>query len=100
MSGRFRSLVLCYHAISDAWVHPLAVGPVAFERQMASLIRRRLRPGTIEEVLSGRRGVLHVTFDDAFTSVRRALPVLERLGIPASIFVCAIRRRWPLARRP
>jgi peptidoglycan/xylan/chitin deacetylase (PgdA/CDA1 family) len=30
-----------------------------------------------------------VTFDDAYASVRAALPVLARLGVPATIFVCA-----------
>jgi peptidoglycan/xylan/chitin deacetylase (PgdA/CDA1 family) len=29
---------------------------------------------------------MHVTFDDAFKSVVRAIPVLERLGLPATVF--------------
>jgi hypothetical protein len=31
---------------------------------------------------------LHVTFDDAFRSVDSVLGVLERLGVPATIFAC------------
>jgi peptidoglycan/xylan/chitin deacetylase (PgdA/CDA1 family) len=30
-----------------------------------------------------------VTFDDAFRSVVNALPILERLGVPATVFACA-----------
>jgi peptidoglycan/xylan/chitin deacetylase (PgdA/CDA1 family) len=33
--------------------------------------------------------VLHVTFDDAFTSVLDALPALERLAVPVSVFACS-----------
>jgi peptidoglycan/xylan/chitin deacetylase (PgdA/CDA1 family) len=30
-----------------------------------------------------------VTFDDAFTSVWNAVPILERLGVPATVFACS-----------
>jgi peptidoglycan/xylan/chitin deacetylase (PgdA/CDA1 family) len=40
-------------------------------------------------VQHGGRPLLHVTFDDAFRSVEHALPVLERLGLPATIFACS-----------
>jgi peptidoglycan/xylan/chitin deacetylase (PgdA/CDA1 family) len=30
-----------------------------------------------------------VTFDDAFTSVLRVLPALERLGVPVTVFACS-----------
>jgi peptidoglycan/xylan/chitin deacetylase (PgdA/CDA1 family) len=30
-----------------------------------------------------------VTFDDAFRSVANAVPILERLGLPATVFACA-----------
>ena len=38
--------------------------------------------------MEGRSGVVHVTFDDAYRSIRAALPILERLGVPATVFVC------------
>jgi peptidoglycan/xylan/chitin deacetylase (PgdA/CDA1 family) len=41
-----------------------------------------------QAALEGKRG-LHVTFDDAFRSVANALPVLERLQFPATVFACA-----------
>lgn len=80
--------MLCYHALSEAWEHSLAVEPTAFEQQLRSFLRRRFRPASAAETLIGRGRLLHVTFDDAFRSVARALPVLERLGVPATVFAC------------
>ena len=85
----FRALVLCYHAVSDGWPHPLAVTRRAFERQLSSLLRRGFRPFPAAELPSGPRRGLHVTFDDAFTSVLDAVPVLQRLGIPATVFAAS-----------
>src|SRR5205807_5478058 len=41
------------------------------------------------ETLERRGRYLHVTFDDAYVSVERILPVLERLGVPVTVFACA-----------
>jgi peptidoglycan/xylan/chitin deacetylase (PgdA/CDA1 family) len=81
-------LVLCYHAVSDGWDHQLSVGPAAFERQLRTLTLRGFRGVAADEALNRSRG-LHVTFDDAFRSVTNALPILERLGLPATVFACA-----------
>jgi peptidoglycan/xylan/chitin deacetylase (PgdA/CDA1 family) len=86
VSRSFRPLVLCYHAVSDRWPHLLAVPAETIERQVRSLLRRGFRPATARETLEGRGRLLHVTFDDAFRSVNRALPALERLGVPATVF--------------
>jgi peptidoglycan/xylan/chitin deacetylase (PgdA/CDA1 family) len=83
-----RPLVLCYHAVSDGWEHQLSVGAGAFERQLRTLTLRGLRGVSADAVLDGNRGI-HVTFDDAFRSVVNALPILERLGVPATVFACA-----------
>jgi len=32
---------------------------------------------------------MHVTFDDAYESVANALPILERLRLPATVFACS-----------
>jgi peptidoglycan/xylan/chitin deacetylase (PgdA/CDA1 family) len=88
VSKRFQPVVLCYHAVSDSWPHLLAVGRGAFERQLRSLRLRGYRPVTAADAMSGRGGVFHVTFDDAFTSIAKALPTLERLGVPATVFAC------------
>jgi peptidoglycan/xylan/chitin deacetylase (PgdA/CDA1 family) len=84
--ARFRALVLCYHAVSDSWPHELSTGPRELEEQLTRLLRRH-RALTVDEAANGEPG-LHVTFDDAFRSVERALPVLERLRLPATVFAC------------
>jgi|SRR5829696_141068 len=90
----FRPLVLCYHAVSDRWADPLAVSPSAFADQLGALLRLRWRPVTATQVLDNRARSLHVTFDDAYRSVATAaLPVLERLGVPATVFACSHHAR-------
>jgi peptidoglycan/xylan/chitin deacetylase (PgdA/CDA1 family) len=80
--------VVCYHSVSDEWPHALAVTRRAFARQLSWLLRRGFRPIPADELASGRRRRLHVTFDDAYRDVLDAVPVLERLRIPATIFAC------------
>jgi peptidoglycan/xylan/chitin deacetylase (PgdA/CDA1 family) len=89
MRARSTTLILCYHGVSDAWEHALSVRPAALERQLRSLLFRRYKPVTAAEALKGGRKVLHVTFDDAFRNVANALPALERLRVPATVFACA-----------
>lgn len=84
-----RPLVLCYHAVSDTWPHQLSVSPEALEGQLSLLLRNGYRPVDAARAVTGEGKLLHVTFDDAFTSVRNALPVLERLGVPATVFACS-----------
>jgi peptidoglycan/xylan/chitin deacetylase (PgdA/CDA1 family) len=81
-----RPLVLCYHAVSDGWDHALALRPAAFERQVQSLLDRGFQPTGASEAIAGDGRLLHVTFDDAYTSISGALDLLERLGVPATIF--------------
>jgi peptidoglycan/xylan/chitin deacetylase (PgdA/CDA1 family) len=83
-----RPLVLCYHAISDLWLDTLAVPVEAFERQLRMLLRAGLTPVPAGSVAANRPRTFHVTFDDAYRSVLTAIPVLERLGVPATVFAC------------
>lgn len=83
-------VVLSYHAVSEAWPADLSIRPALLERQLSELLRRGFRPVTMHEAVreppAGR--VLAVTFDDAYRSVLElAFPVLERLGIPGTVFV-------------
>jgi peptidoglycan/xylan/chitin deacetylase (PgdA/CDA1 family) len=89
VTRRYEPLVVCYHAVSSGWRHALAVDPPVLERQVRALLLRRWRPARAGDVASGRGRLLHVTFDDAYTSVYAALPVLERLRVPATIFACS-----------
>jgi peptidoglycan/xylan/chitin deacetylase (PgdA/CDA1 family) len=62
----------------------------AFERQVATLLRRRFRPISAADAVGGRGRLFHVTFDDAYRNVaENAVPVLERLGVTATIFAAS-----------
>ncbi len=83
-------LVLCYHGISDSWPAETSVRPRQLEEQLSALVRRGYRGATLSEALTapphGR--TLAVTFDDAHLSVlERAAPIMERLGIPGTVYV-------------
>jgi peptidoglycan/xylan/chitin deacetylase (PgdA/CDA1 family) len=84
-------LVLCYHAVSPSWPCDLAVTPPALERQLTRLLKAGYRGATFHDAVAAQpahRRTLVVTFDDAFESVYRlARPILERLGLPATVFV-------------
>lgn len=83
-------LILCYHGVSETWPSVGAVTPEALSRQLRHVLRRGYRPRTLAAALREPPGsrTLVVTFDDAYRSVlERGLPVLERLGVPATIFV-------------
>jgi peptidoglycan/xylan/chitin deacetylase (PgdA/CDA1 family) len=83
-------LVLCYHAVSEDWPAPLSVTPSDFEDQLGHLVERGYRGATFAQALSDppSGSTVVVTFDDAYRSVReRALPILDRLGLPGTVFV-------------
>jgi peptidoglycan/xylan/chitin deacetylase (PgdA/CDA1 family) len=82
-------LVLCYHAVSDRWPNALAIGPTTLERQLRRLLARGFRPAPAAATIAGGPKLLHVTFDDAFASVERAVPILEQLGVHATVFACS-----------
>ena len=89
MKGTFSPLVLCYHGVSESVDHELLVRPGQLVRQVRVLERRGFRPASAGEVLGGRGRLLHLTFDDAFRSVRLVLPQLRELGVPVTIFACS-----------
>jgi peptidoglycan/xylan/chitin deacetylase (PgdA/CDA1 family) len=82
-------LVLCYHAVSNGWPSSLAVRATELENQVRTLLDRGYTAATFGDALSGAAsGVFVVTFDDGFQSVLdHGLPVLDRLGVPATMFV-------------
>lgn len=83
------TLVLGYHAISARWPCTLAVSPQALEQQLERLVRRGYRGVTLTDLVTGHHAerVVVVTFDDAYRSVLElAFPILERLGLPGTVF--------------
>ena len=83
------TLVLCYHALSDRWPADLSVVPSAFSDQLERLKDAGYRGVTFTEAVQRQaRGLeVAITFDDAFASVTAfALPVLQSLGWPATIY--------------
>jgi peptidoglycan/xylan/chitin deacetylase (PgdA/CDA1 family) len=83
-------LVLCYHAVSDTWPSPAAIPQSRLHAQIGLLLRRGYRPLTLSAALEEKapRKAMAVTFDDAYGSILAAgLPVLDQLGVPATVFV-------------
>jgi peptidoglycan/xylan/chitin deacetylase (PgdA/CDA1 family) len=84
------TLVLCYHAVSERWPADLAVTPAQLHAQLSHLLRRGYAGATFTAAVSDPRAdkTLAVTFDDAYASVLDlAFPVLERLGLPGTVYV-------------
>ncbi len=83
-------VVLCYHAVSEAWDSELAVTPAHLRCQLGLLARRGYRGATFAHALAApaRGRTLVVTFDDAYRStLTAAAPVLRELGLPGTVFV-------------
>ncbi len=83
-------LILCYHAVSERWPAPLSVTPQRLETQLEFLVRNGYQGITFTEAATDAPAgkVLAVTFDDGYRSVvTLALPILERLGLPGTVFV-------------
>lgn len=88
-----RLIVFVMHAVNQARSE-MAVSPGRFRDQMCSLLKGGYRPLAMDDVLvalSGRELSLpsfSVTFDDGYESVvTQALPILESLSIPATVFL-------------
>lgn len=102
--------ILMYHRccpVPDGVAEPtLNVTPDQLASQLAGLQERGFQFRSLPSVLSDleaarpiHRKTVVVTFDDGFAGVHRyALPVLQRLKIPASVFVCTgmLGRQGPM----
>jgi peptidoglycan/xylan/chitin deacetylase (PgdA/CDA1 family) len=83
------NVVLCYHALSHSWDANLSTTPERFAGQVELLLRRGYRCVPFSDAVrsAGQAKVLAITFDDAYRSViELAYPILERLGVPATVF--------------
>ncbi len=100
MSAAARVPVLMYHRVGvahNAWEARYAITPANFAAHMRALARKGYRAVGIDalvEWLEGGaplpEGAILVTFDDGFRGVREhALPVLEAMGWPFTVFLVA-----------
>ncbi|MDP8973869.1 MAG: polysaccharide deacetylase family protein, partial [Actinomycetota bacterium] len=87
--------VLMYHAVARVSDDPnnVCVSPERFEAQMLHLKRRGLRGVSMNELTravhrGNAGGLVGLTFDDGYENfLRSALPVLEKFGFTATVFV-------------
>ncbi len=94
MSSRWPT-ILMYHAVCSAPDDPnkIITSPESFEAQMRYLKRRNLRGVSMRELrraVSGgnAKGLIGLTFDDGYeNNLHYALPILERFGFSATVFV-------------
>ena len=94
-------LGLTYHAITDTWDNELAISPASFESQIRRIARAGYRAVTFSTFAAepSARDVVAITFDDGFSSLyEHAVPLLEELGWPATVFVTtgAVERDEPM----
>lgn len=85
---RSDTIVLGYHAVSAAWPSSLAVKPDRLARQVQWLLDHDYRGTTfLDAATAVDDRTFAVTFDDGYRSVLlEGFPVLERLGVPATLF--------------
>jgi peptidoglycan/xylan/chitin deacetylase (PgdA/CDA1 family) len=87
--------VLMYHKVNDLQPNPTTVPTAVFAEQMALLADLGYAPVSLEQVrdhyVRGAPlpdGAVLITFDDGYRdNLRNALPILQRHGYPAVIFV-------------
>lgn len=92
-------LILMYHSVTPYIEDPynVTVHPARFERQMGWLRRRGLRGVAVRELLAARdagagHGFVGLSFDDGYADFAEyALPVLEKYGFSATVYVLAGR---------
>lgn len=86
-------VVLLYHAIEESeW--PWSVSPQVFEKQIAWL-KAHHTVVTLDDVVAHAKGekvlpkgAVAITFDDGYRdTVEKALPILKKHGVPATLFL-------------
>jgi peptidoglycan/xylan/chitin deacetylase (PgdA/CDA1 family) len=93
-----RSAILTYHSL-DRTGSVISVDPDEFSRQMESLAASCTKVVPLTEIRM-HPGSVAITFDDGFANFAdHAVEVLERLSLPATVFVvsgyCGQQNDWP-----
>lgn len=87
---RARANILMYHRIAEDPGDPysLCVAPERLAGQLQVLVSRAEVVSLDEIVKPGRRPTVAVTFDDGYAdNLLEAVPIVERLGVPITVFV-------------
>jgi peptidoglycan/xylan/chitin deacetylase (PgdA/CDA1 family) len=89
--------VLMYHKVNDVPGNPVTVPPGLFDDQMSALRELGYQPVSLDDVVAHYRGdpprplprgAVLITFDDGYRdNLDNAVPILQRHGYPAVIFV-------------
>ena len=80
--------ILLYHALRERGGDVWTVAPADLERAVRLAREAGLEIATLAEALEGTRDAVAITFDDAYRSVHElAFPVLDALGVTATVFV-------------
>jgi peptidoglycan/xylan/chitin deacetylase (PgdA/CDA1 family) len=90
--------IFTYHSL-DSTGSVISIRPDDFRRQMETLAASATRVVPLAQILD-HPGAVAITFDDGFANfAEHAAPVLERLSLPATVFVisgyCGGRNNWP-----
>jgi peptidoglycan/xylan/chitin deacetylase (PgdA/CDA1 family) len=94
----WRSAILTYHSLDDSG-SVISMPPERFRRQMEFLASSSVPVVPLDEALRRPYSVA-ITFDDGFRNLLdHAVPLLDRLRLPATIFVvsghCGGSNNWP-----
>jgi peptidoglycan/xylan/chitin deacetylase (PgdA/CDA1 family) len=93
-----QSAILAYHSLDDSG-SVISTPPSLFKRQMEFLAGSGIPVAPLDQAIR-QPGSLAITFDDGFHNLLdHAIPLLDRLKLPATIFVvgdyCGRRNDWP-----
>ena len=93
-----QSAILAYHSLDDSG-SVISTPPALFERQMEFLAGSGIPVKPLDQAIH-EPGSLAITFDDGFRNLLdHAVPLLDRLKLPATIFVvaeyCGGSNNWP-----
>ncbi|MDN5861605.1 MAG: polysaccharide deacetylase family protein [Pseudonocardia sp.] len=88
--------ILCYHSVTNGWDDPVSMEADDFARQCAILQRATTvvpLAGVLDRLAAGGgvpAGITVLTFDDGFADyVEHAVPIMERHGLTATMYVVA-----------